>query len=85
MSQITRVSLITHYSVNAGVPCWCVSVRVVLRISDHHEMISNLSRNTHFERPELGKDNREDWFLKLNPLGKVPTIVRGDDVVGVYF
>ncbi|CAN0405950.1 unnamed protein product [Ascophyllum nodosum] len=30
---------------------------------------------------ELGKDNREDWFLKLNPLGKVPTIVRGDDVV----
>lgn len=31
--------------------------------------------------PELGKDNREDWFLKLNPLGKVPTVVRGDDVV----
>lgn len=30
---------------------------------------------------ELMKDNREEWFLKLNPLGKVPTIVCGDDVV----
>eukprot|EP00752_Nemacystus_decipiens_P016123 g14418.t1 len=34
-----------------------------------------------FHPMELGKDNREDWFLKLNPLGKVPTIVCGDDVV----
>eukprot|EP00903_Cladosiphon_okamuranus_P011550 g10873.t1 len=34
-----------------------------------------------FHAMELGKDNREDWFLKLNPLGKVPTIVCGDDVV----
>eukprot|EP00904_Undaria_pinnatifida_P013556 jgi/Undpi1/9330/HiC_scaffold_26.g11788.m1 len=29
----------------------------------------------------LGKDNREEWFLKLNPLGKVPTVVCGDDVI----
>nr|WEU39136.1 glutathione S-transferase [Saccharina japonica] len=34
-----------------------------------------------FHAMELGKDNREEWFLKLNPLGKVPTIVCGDDVV----
>ncbi|CAM9822839.1 unnamed protein product [Pylaiella littoralis] len=34
-----------------------------------------------FHPMELGKDNKEDWFLKLNPLGKVPTIVCGDDVV----
>lgn len=33
---------------------------------------------------ELGKDNRQDWFLKLNPLGKVPTIVCGDDVVSSF-
>eukprot|EP00904_Undaria_pinnatifida_P013553 jgi/Undpi1/9328/HiC_scaffold_26.g11786.m1 len=32
-------------------------------------------------RAELGKDNREEWFLKLNPLGKVPTVVCGDDVI----
>lgn len=32
---------------------------------------------------ELGKDNKEAWFLKLNPLGKVPTVVCGDDVVRV--
>ncbi|CAM9243640.1 unnamed protein product [Ectocarpus sp. 6 AP-2014] len=34
-----------------------------------------------FHAMELGKDNREEWFLKLNPLGKVPTIVCGDDVI----
>ncbi|CAM9470422.1 unnamed protein product [Scytosiphon promiscuus] len=34
-----------------------------------------------FHAMELGKDNREDWFLKLNPLGKVPTVVCGDDVI----
>lgn len=36
-----------------------------------------------FVTAEVGKDNREDWFLKLNPLGKVPTIVCGDDVVSI--
>ncbi|CAM9437007.1 unnamed protein product [Choristocarpus tenellus] len=30
---------------------------------------------------ELGKDNREEWYLNINPLGKVPAVVCGEDVV----
>ncbi|CAM9946832.1 unnamed protein product [Discosporangium mesarthrocarpum] len=30
---------------------------------------------------ELGKDNKEEWYLNINPLGKVPAVVCGEDVV----
>ncbi len=34
-----------------------------------------------YQEVELGKDNKTDWFLALNPNGTVPVIKHGDTVV----
>eukprot|EP00611_Tribonema_gayanum_P012360 TRINITY_DN22990_c0_g1_i1.p1 TRINITY_DN22990_c0_g1~~TRINITY_DN22990_c0_g1_i1.p1 ORF type:complete len:269 (-),score=58.24 TRINITY_DN22990_c0_g1_i1:333-1139(-) len=30
---------------------------------------------------ELGRDNKQDWYQKINPVGKVPAVQAGDDIV----
>ncbi|MBD2770695.1 glutathione S-transferase family protein [Iningainema tapete] len=34
-----------------------------------------------YQEIELGKDNKTDWFLELNPNGTVPVIKHGDTVI----
>lgn len=50
---------------------WAVRVHIVLRELnlEYEEVLINLD------------EPRPDWYLKLNPLGKVPTLKYGDEVL----
>ena len=38
-------------------------------------------KNVPFERVDIDLANKPDWFLKLSPLGKVPVLQSGDNVL----
>lgn len=44
-------------------------------------VISLTEKGVPFERIDIDLDNKPDWFMKISPLGKVPVLQVGDNVV----
>lgn len=47
----------------------------------HRTWIALAAANVDFTFKEVDLKNKPDWFLKLTPIGKVPTLVVGDDIL----
>lgn len=44
-------------------------------------VIALKEKDVDFERIDIDLNNKPDWFLKISPLGKVPVLKVGDDVI----
>lgn len=44
-------------------------------------VIALKEKGVDFERIDIDLNNKPDWFLKISPLGKVPVLKVGDDVI----